>query len=77
MKVKELIEKLLNMPQDAELVAFQHDIEKSGIMPVFYNPKLRKYTKKSKLTGDRFDYGKYSYDTYVRDKNGEIEAVEM
>ena len=77
MKVSELVEKLLELPQDAEIVKYSCDMEKSGVRPTYIVPKLKRYHKETKSTWDRFDGTDYTYKVYVEDADGAIEAVEM
>lgn len=78
MTVGELKERLKNIPDDLEIISYQDTMEKHGIMKIYgIIGKVKKYRKERKETWDRFDGESYSYEVYVEDENGDIEAFEV
>lgn len=77
MKVKDLIEKLKQFDENMEIVAYESDMERSGIQPVNVYPRLVKLKKVTKSTWDRFDGTDYTYTTYVQAKDGDTEVVQL
>ena len=77
MTVKELKDKLANLPEDMELVTYHHDMEKDGIMPANFICEQATFRKAVRDTYDDFDGNAYSYEIYVEDENGDIKAILM
>lgn len=77
MKVKDLIEKLKQFDENMEIVAYESDMERSGIQPATIYPRLVKLKRVTKSTWDRFDGTDYTYTTYVQSKDGDTEVVQL
>lgn len=77
MKVKELIEKLKKFDENMEIVAYESDMERSGIQPVNIYPRIIKVKEVTKSTWDRFDGTDYTYTTYVQSETGDTEVMQL
>lgn len=67
--VGELKKFLENMPDDAPLVIYKSDIERSGYVQEVY-PALKLMSVEKAEAVDGFDYTVYEYERYVPNKNG-------
>lgn len=77
MKVKELIEKLKQFDENMEIVAYESDMERSGIQPVNVYPRVIKVKEVTKSTWDRFDGTDYTYTTYAQSGTGDKEVLQL
>ena len=77
MKVKELIEKLKKFDENMEIVAYESDMERSGIQPVNVYPQVIKAKKITKSTWDRFDGTDYTYTVYQQSGTGDTEVLQL
>ena len=77
MKVKDLIEKLKQFDENLEIVAYESDMERSGIQPVNVYPHVIKVKKETKSTWDRFDGTDYTYTVYRQSGAGDKEVLQL
>lgn len=77
MKVKDLIEKLKKFDENMEIVAYESDMERSGIQPVNVYPRVIKVKEVTKSTWDRFDGTDYTYTTYTQSETGDKEVLQL
>lgn len=77
MKVGKLKELLKNIPDDLEIVGYESDMERSGIMPKSFNGKILKVKEEKENTWDSFDGTNYTYTRYRKDPNGDKEVFYM
>lgn len=75
MKVADLIKKLSEFPADMEIVGYESDMERAGIMPYHAYLKKTKVKEVVKETWDRFDGTDYTYKCFVEDPNGDKEVL--
>lgn len=77
MTVGELKNILKDIPDDLEIVTFESDMEKCGIMKAYISPRVETYRKEIKTTWDRFDGGSYIYEVFEKDENGDVKALRI
>ena len=77
MKVKDLKEKLAELPDDLELVSYQHGMEQSGILPLRLYPKVIKVKTEKCAARDAFDGTDYTYERFTKDPNGDRDVCEL
>lgn len=77
MKVGDLKKMLENIPDDLEIVGYESDMECHGIMKKSFYGEIVKVKTEKAYTWDRFDGTDYTYERYVKDKNGDKEVFYM
>ena len=77
MKVRDLKKLLENVPDDLDIVGYESDMERHGIMEKSIYGKVVKVKTEKVSTWDRFDGTDYAYTRYVEDKNGDKEVFYM
>lgn len=78
MKVKELKEMLANVDDDLEIVCYQNDMERSGLLPFSpYSMKVLTGELVKKSTYDRFDYTDYTYEVFKENKSGNMKVFKL
>ena len=78
MKVKELKEMLANVDDDLEIVGYQNDMERTGLLPVSpYSMKVLTGELVKKSTYDRFDYIDYTYEVFKENKSGNMKVFKL
>lgn len=77
MTIGELKEKLKNIPDDLEVVAYQSDMERYGIMSAYISPEIKKYNATTRNGYDSFDGCSYTYEVFEENENGSVKAVEL
>lgn len=77
MKVKDLIAQLQQFNPELEIVGYESDMERSGIMPISIRPCVCKFRVEERHTRDAFDLTPYTYTVLREDENGTKEAVRL
>lgn len=77
MKVRDLKKLLENVPDDLDIVGYESDMERHGIMDKHIYGKVVKVKTEKVSTWDRFDGTDYTYTRYVEDANGDKEVFYM
>jgi len=77
MKVRDLKKLLENVSDDLDIVGYESDMERHGIMEKSIYGKVVKVKTEKVSTWDRFDGTDYTYTRYVEDKNGDKEVFYM
>lgn len=77
MQVKDLIAQLQQLNPELEIVGYESDMERSGIMPISIRPRVCKFREEERHTRDAFDGTPYTYTVLREDENGSKEAVRL
>lgn len=77
MKVRDLKKLLENVHDDLDIVGYESDMERYGIMDKHIYGKVVKVRTEEVSTWDSFDGTDYAYTRYVEDENGDKEVFYM
>lgn len=78
MKVNELKQLLENVDDELDIVAYQHGMEQSGLLPVStYGMGTITGEIVSRPTRDAFDGTEYCYDVFVEKKDGNTKKFRL
>lgn len=77
MTVGEYKKLLAAIPDELEIVGYQSDMERCGIMPMYARPRVIKVKEVTHETWDRFDGTDYTYTTLEESPDGTKEVCEL